>query len=92
MFNESIGTFKGRTEDCNKFEAPSALVLNYLANVPKRAEDLKKIMNDKTKLLNSNPKMKEFVEKSYNELTKMKEMIEQNRLVQEQENKEQMTM
>ena len=92
MYNENVGTFRGRIEDCAKFSVSKPLVMNYLSNVSKREEDLRKLMNDKAEMLEMNPKMKEMVEKAHKELEKMKDLIEQNKMNKEHEEEQQMTM
>ena len=92
MYNEEIGTFRGRYEDCAKLKIDTGKLNEYLYNSEKRESDLKSIMSKNSEMLEKNPKMKEFLTKyseSLNKLSKYK-MNMQN--VQEINNQNQITM
>lgn len=92
MYNEDLGKFRGRVEDCSKLQVSNAQLSAYLSNFAKRENDVKKAVEDKKELLGNNPKLKEFVDKYINSLSKMKQMSEQQKIVQEEEVEKQMSM
>ena len=92
MYNEDLGKFRGRIEDCNKIQVSTAQLSAYLTNFAKRENDVKKAIEGKKEVLDNNPKLKEFVDKYLNSLGKMRQISEQQKIVQEEEVESQMSM
>ena len=51
MYNEEIGTFRGRYEDCAKLKIDTGKLNEYLYNSEKRESDLKSIMSKNSEML-----------------------------------------
>lgn len=89
MYNENIGTFSGRIEDCSKFSISKDELIGYMQNIDMRVSKAKAISEEEH--VSKSPKIKEFVTNYANSLEKNKQVIDQMRNIQVNNN-EQITL
>ena len=75
MYNfDSLGTFK--TEDkLNRFTVSKLQLNNYLNNIPKRLDDINKVIEENKERLDRDTKLKEFMVKHCENIKKINEYI-----------------
>ena len=71
MYNfDSLGTFK-----LNRFTVSKLQLNNYLNNIPKRLEDINKVIEENKERLDRDTKLKEFMVKHCENIKKINEYI-----------------
>ncbi len=73
MYNENVGTFRGRVEDGNRLQVSKAQLINYLSNVDKRLSDVESMI----KKAGQGSKMQEFLTKYQESLSKAKKFMDE---------------
>ena len=75
MYNfDSLGTFK-TDEKLNRFTVSKLQLNNYLNNIPKRLEDINKVIEENKERLDRDTKLKEFMVKHCENIKKINEYI-----------------
>ena len=75
MYNfDSLGTFK-IDEKLSRFTVSKLQLNNYLNNIPKRLEDINKVIEENKERLDRDTKLKEFMVKHCENIKKINEYI-----------------
>ena len=75
MYNfDSLGTFK-TDEKLNRFTVSKLQLNNYLNNIPKRLDDINKVIEENKERLDRDTKLKEFMVKHCENIKKINEYI-----------------
>ncbi len=75
MYNfDSLGTFK-TDEKLSRFTVSKLQLNNYLNNIPKRLDDINKVIEENKERLDRDTKLKEFMVKHCENIKKINEYI-----------------
>ena len=92
MYNDEVGVFKGRTDDCPKISVNKAQIMSYMSNFDSKIQGINRLVSEKAEMLDKKPVVKAFVGKYLESLNKSKALAQQSQMVQTETEGEQMTL
>ena len=75
MYNESLGKFQMEEGHLTKLSVPKDKLYLYMTDLPKRMEQVEKVINDNKEVLDKNAKLRAMLDKYFDNIKKMNEHV-----------------